>query len=153
MSLCVGPAPRPGIRYGRRPGAYGVVLCGRGLLLTVGPGGEVQLPGGGIDPGEGPAQALRREALEETGWTVRPLRRIALRRRFDWIEEEARHAEKVMHVLLARALRRSGPPSEPGHMALVLPWEAAAARLAPPGEAALVASLRSALARQPKRNT
>ena len=142
MSLRVGAPPRPGIRYGRRPGAYGVVLCRGGLLLTVDPGGEAQLPGGGMDPGESPEAALRREALEETGWIVRPLRRIALRRRFDWIDEERRFAEKIMHVHLARALRRTGPPSEPGHAALVLGWDAAIARLAPPGKAELVASLR-----------
>ena len=138
MTLRVGKPPRPGIRYGRRPGAYGVVLCGRGLLVTVGPGGDVQLPGGGIDPGESPERALRREALEETGWAVRPLRRVAVWRRFDWIDEEARFAEKVMHMHLARAIRRLGPPSERGHAALVLGWDEAAERLSPPGEADLI---------------
>ena len=148
MSLRVGAPPRPRIRYGRRPGAYGIVLCRGGLLLTVDPGGEVQLPGGGIDAGESPEHALRREALEETGWAVRPLRRIALRRRFDWIEEETRHAEKVMHIHLARALRRLGPPSEPGHAALILSWQEAAARLAPPGEGEIAAALAGIIARQ-----
>ena len=139
-----GPPPRP-IRYGMRPGAYGVVLARGGLLVTRDASGEVQLPGGGIDPGESPGQALVREAREETGWLVRPIARVALWRRFDWIEEEGRHAEKIAHVHLARAVLRRGPPTEAGHAALILTWEEAARRLAPPGEAGLTRALRRRL--------
>lgn len=35
------------------------------------------IPGGGIDPGEDPAVAAAREVQEETGYTVRPLRKTA----------------------------------------------------------------------------
>ena len=140
----MGAPPRPGLRYGRRPGAYGVILLGRGLLLTREPEGALALPGGGIDPGETPEAALRRETLEETGWIVRPLRRVALMRRFDWIEAEDRHAEKVMWFLLARALRRAGDPTEAGHAACPASWEAAARLLAPPGEPELIRRLRGA---------
>lgn len=56
----------------QRLAAYGVVLSERGVLatqfsdLTAVPN-LWGLPGGGIDPGESPAQALVREVIEETG--------------------------------------------------------------------------------------
>ena len=140
MSRRVGAPPSPGIRYGRRPGAYGVIAC-RGGLLVVSSGGEVQLPGGGIEPGEAPWQALVREAREETGWLIRPLRRLTVLRTHDWITEEARHAEKVMHLWLARAVRRHGPPSEPDHVPLVMGWSEAADALGPPGQGDVVRGL------------
>ena len=36
--------------------------------------GRWQLPGGAVDPGERPAEAMRRECLEEAGITVEPIR-------------------------------------------------------------------------------
>jgi 8-oxo-dGTP pyrophosphatase MutT (NUDIX family) len=56
----------------QRLAAYGIVLSSRGVLatqfsdLTAVPG-LWGLPGGGIDPGESPNQALIREVAEETG--------------------------------------------------------------------------------------
>jgi 8-oxo-dGTP pyrophosphatase MutT (NUDIX family) len=47
------------------------VLDGERLLLTKrSDNGQWCLPGGGIDPGERPAEAAEREVLEETGLTV-----------------------------------------------------------------------------------
>ena len=36
--------------------------------------GRWQLPGGAVDPGERPAEAMQRECLEEAGITVEPIR-------------------------------------------------------------------------------
>jgi ADP-ribose pyrophosphatase YjhB (NUDIX family) len=47
---------------------------GRILLLRRSDNGKWALPGGAIDPGEHPAQALVREVREETGLHVRPTR-------------------------------------------------------------------------------
>jgi len=64
------------MRQARRIGAYGVCTDdqGRVLLARIGPAGQEpgrwQLPGGGIEHGEHPADAVRREFLEETGLTV-----------------------------------------------------------------------------------
>ncbi|ADB31830.1 NUDIX hydrolase [Kribbella flavida DSM 17836] len=65
-----------GVRIGAgavlRPGATAAVLDGERLLLTRrSDNGEWCLPGGGIDPGERPAETAEREVLEETGLTVR----------------------------------------------------------------------------------
>ena len=58
-----GSSPVRGQRYTLRHGAYAVLLAGRDILVTYQdePEPEVQLPGGGIDPGKSPLQALRRE--------------------------------------------------------------------------------------------
>lgn len=47
---------------------------GRILLMLRADNGLWGLPGGAIDPGEHPAQALVREVFEETGLRVRPVR-------------------------------------------------------------------------------
>jgi 8-oxo-dGTP pyrophosphatase MutT (NUDIX family) len=63
---------RIGATAALRIGATAAVLDGERLLLTKrSDNGEWCLPGGGIDPGERPAEAAEREVLEETGLTVR----------------------------------------------------------------------------------
>jgi 8-oxo-dGTP pyrophosphatase MutT (NUDIX family) len=53
-------------------GAAAAVLNGDRLLLTRRTdNGEWRLPGGGVEPGERPAEAAERETLEETGLSVR----------------------------------------------------------------------------------
>ena len=37
------------------------------------------MPGGRLEAGESPEDALRREVAEETGWTISRLRRIGFR--------------------------------------------------------------------------
>ncbi len=83
-----GPAPGPppsdpGLRIARnevavanqRVAAYAVVLSNRGVLLSqasaqTNAAGAWGLPGGGVDPGELPEEALHREVWEETGQRI-----------------------------------------------------------------------------------
>ncbi len=56
---------------------YGVLLRGREVLLTRSRFIDrefVNFPGGGVELGEAPIEALRREYREETGLEIRPLR-------------------------------------------------------------------------------
>lgn len=63
----------------QRAGAYAVVRDERGLLLTrLTRTGRWTLPGGGIDPGEQPADALIREVFEETGFRLGDVRLTAI---------------------------------------------------------------------------
>lgn len=113
----VGAPPTQGTRYTTRPGAY-VVLPRDGLVLVTHqstPSPEYQLPGGGIDPGESPVQALHREVLEETGYRISAPRHIGTFRRFTWMPEYGLHAEKVCQVFLALPTIQIAPPTEPGH--------------------------------------
>lgn len=119
MNPRFGPGPEQGRRYTRRPGAYAVLWRGGQVLLThqKDPWPEFQLPGGGIDKGESPVQALHREVFEETGWRINVAQRLGTFRRFTYMPEYDLWAEKVCMIYLGLPVRRLGPPSEPGHSA------------------------------------
>lgn len=115
-----GDAPRRDVFYRRRPGVYAILPCSGRFLLTYqgDPHYEVQLPGGGIDPGESPIHALHREVMEETGWTIAAPRRIGAFRRFTFMPEYDMWAEKLCTIYVARPARQIGPPIEPDHVPL-----------------------------------
>ncbi len=129
--------------YRHRPGVYAILPLNGRLLVTfqAEPKPEVQFPGGGIDPGENPVQALHREVFEETGWHIAAPRRLGAYRRYAYMPEYDMWAEKVCHIFTARPVRRHGPPSEPGHTALWLTVEEALAELANDGERAFLIGL------------
>lgn len=115
-----GETPRAGIRYRLRPGVYAILPRGRQILVThqSEPVPELQLPGGGIDPGESALRALHREVFEETGWIIAQPRRLGAFRRFTYMPEYRFWAEKLCVIYLARPVRPMGPPSEAGHRAI-----------------------------------
>ena len=118
----MGEPPRADIRYRLRPGAYAILPLGRRFLLTAqtDPVLDVQLPGGGIDPGEHPLRALHREVLEETGWRIARPRRLGAFRRFVFMPEYDLWAEKLCTVYRADPVRQIAKPVEPDHITLVL---------------------------------
>ena len=121
-----GEARQPARRYRLRPGAYAILPRAGQLLLTVQraeDGPDIQLPGGGIDPGESPVFALHREVYEETGWRIARPRRLGAFRRFVFMPEYDLWAEKLCHIYLARPTLQLGPPVEPDHEAI---WAAPA---------------------------
>ncbi|MGB3146287.1 MAG: NUDIX hydrolase [Paracoccaceae bacterium] len=130
-----------GQKYGLRPGAYAILIRDGALLLTrqAEPEPEFQLPGGGIDPGESPLCALHREVFEETGWSIAAPRRLGAFRRFVFMPEYDRWAEKICHIYLARPALRQGPPRESGHSAHWLPPAGAVDILGNPGDRAFLA--------------
>jgi 8-oxo-dGTP diphosphatase len=138
-----GATPRNGQRYQHRPGVYAILPRDGRLLLTyqAAPHREVQLPGGGIDPGESPLRALHREVFEETGWRIANPMRLGVFRRFVYMPEYGIHAEKLCHIYLALPVRPHGPPREPGHLAHWMTPEEAVEALANDGDAAFVAEL------------
>jgi 8-oxo-dGTP diphosphatase len=136
-----GDSKRADQHYTRRPGVYAMLLRGDSILVThqSAPEPEFQLPGGGIDPGEQPIPALHREVREETGWRIAIDRRIGVFRRFTYMPDYDLWAEKVCTIYLARPVRRLGPPTEAGHLAIWLPVEDALTRLGNPGDRAMLA--------------
>jgi len=65
------------------------------------------IPGGGMDPGEDPAQAAKREALEETGLTVEIMHKLGTFSKINWLTDKT-------HVFVARRVGGSltlGPES------------------------------------------
>lgn len=136
-----GAPPQPGRLWRRRPGVYAVLLDGPAVLVTLqaGPTPELQLPGGGIDPGEHPTAALHREVMEETGWRIAAPRWIGTFRRFAFMPEYDLWAEKVCTIFAARPVRRLGAPTEPGHSAVWLPITEALDLLGNDGDRAMLA--------------
>ena len=52
---------------GTRKGVKGLVIRGPQALILLKPNGVPDLPGGRVEPGENPFEALKRELLEEAG--------------------------------------------------------------------------------------
>ena len=112
-----GETPQAGKIYKRRAGVYAVLQRGGDLLLTFQSGifNELQLPGGGIDPGEHPIAALHREVREETGWSITSPRRLGAFRRYTYMPEYDLWAEKVCSIYLAQPVQRLSDPLEVDH--------------------------------------
>jgi 8-oxo-dGTP diphosphatase len=138
-----GDSPKAGQRYEMRAGAYGILQRGSDVLLAwqSEPYNDLLLPGGGIDPGESPIQALHREVYEETGWRISGARRLGAFRRFTFMPEYDKWAEKVCHVYAAKPIVRLGPPLEPDHTAVWMTAEAALPLLCNDGDAAFLAQV------------
>ena len=138
-----GDTPVNGQRYTQRPGAYAILPRDGKVLVTYQgePHDEIQLPGGGIDPGEGAIQALHREVFEETGYRIANPRRLGAFRRFVWMPEYGIFAEKICHIYLAFPVRPHGPPTEDGHIALWVDPMVALAELYNEGDVDFLASV------------
>lgn len=107
-----------GVPYRDRPGAYGIIGNGAGKVLlaySTGRDGGWLLPGGGIDPGEGPVAALHREVMEETGWRIATPRRLTCYQRYVYMPDYGWWARKVCHVYVARGITALAAPTEPDH--------------------------------------
>ncbi|MBL4806980.1 MAG: NUDIX hydrolase [Rhodobacteraceae bacterium] len=131
-----GNPPRPDKYYRPRPGAYAIILRGDKILLTEQsePRIEIQLPGGGIDAGEGPLMALHREAYEETGWKIEPVRRLGTYQRFTYMPEYDLYAQKIAHIYLCNAIVKHSDPIEPFHRAIWSDIDTAINLLGPEGD-------------------
>ena len=130
-----GEPVEPGRRYSDRIGAYAVIRSGDDVLVTEqADPHELQLPGGGLDPGEGALRALHRECLEEIGWRIAVTRRLGAFQRYTYMPEYDLWARKVCHIYLARPVRRVGPPTEAGHTAVWMTIPAALDLLAVAGD-------------------
>ncbi len=138
-----GDTPISGQKYKLRPGAYAILPRDGKVLVTyqAAPHEEFQLPGGGIDAGEGPIAALHREVYEETGFRIGSPRKLGVFRRFVFMPDYDMFAEKVCHIYLARPILPLGPPTEPGHMAVWLDPVVALAELANDGDADFLAGV------------
>jgi len=138
-----GEAVVAGKRYIMRAGAYAILPLGDDILVThqSEPTPEFQLPGGGIDPGESPLQALYREVIEETGWKISAPRKLGVFRRFTYMPEYDLWAEKLCHIYAAHPVRALGEPTEGGHLAVWMSARNASQQLANEGDRHFVSQM------------
>ncbi|WP_299728341.1 NUDIX hydrolase [uncultured Tateyamaria sp.] len=136
MNRRMGQPPEAGRRYIVRQGAYAILPRDGAVLLTCqsDPDPDFQLPGGGIDPGESPLQALHREVFEETGWHIARPRRLGAFRRFVYMPEYTMWAEKLCHVYVAWPTLQISAPTEDNHLAVWMSPQDAALQLGNEGD-------------------
>lgn len=101
----------------QRIGAYAVVISSRGVLGTVnssltGAPNTWALPGGGVDQGESPAEAVIREIYEETGQHVR-LERLLSLESDHWIGRSLDGTLEDFHALRVIYAATCDDPSDP----------------------------------------
>ena len=144
-----GEPPRRDVDYRLRPGAYAILPRDGRLLVThqTAPVPELQLPGGGIDPGEQPLQALHREVFEETGWRIARPRRLGAFRRFTYMPDYGIWAEKLCIIYRADPVRALGTPTEPGHRAVWITPQGASTDLGNAGDRHFVGRMLSTMHR------
>ncbi|MEM7429446.1 MAG: NUDIX hydrolase [Pseudomonadota bacterium] len=134
----IGETIQQGVNYKLRTGAYGIILAADGNMLLVDESGELQLPGGGIDPGESPLQALHREVIEETGWRIAEPCRLGAFQRWVFMPDYDLWAHKIQLIYTARAVRPLGPPTEGWHLPVFMPPAQAARSLDVEGDREMV---------------
>lgn len=116
-------APRPGVEYRDRPGAYGIAFDGQGCAAVVCCEGKGYfLLGGGIDPGESEAECIRREALEETGYTVAVGEKVCVGEEFT-VTRQGEPFHPIGHVYLIQLGEKTSEPVETDHYLTWLPVE------------------------------
>ncbi|HWS58459.1 MAG TPA: NUDIX domain-containing protein [Actinotalea sp.] len=106
-------AERLRIEPRQRVAAYAVVVAAGCLLLTqlaprTGAAGRWNLPGGGVDPGESPVDAVVREVAEETGQVVDAVRLVDVMTQH-WVGRSARGLEDYHAVRLLHTARCAAP--------------------------------------------
>lgn len=104
-------------RRHQRVGAYALVLSERGILGTVNSTttlapGTWTLPGGGVDPGESPSEAVLREVYEETGQDI-VIDRVLTLESEHWIGRSVTGQLEDFHALRIVYGGTSKAPSDP----------------------------------------
>ena len=98
-----------------RESAYVLAMRDDGCLAVVRTGQGTFLPGGGIESGETPQEAITRETLEECGLIIQPGAWVVRAIQFVYAEREKTHFEKRSIFLGGVIVGFDSTRSEPDH--------------------------------------
>ena len=119
-------APRPGVEYRDRPGAYGIAFddTGRaGMVFVRFTDSSVYiLLGGGLEPGENEAECVRREFMEEIGYSVTVGEKVCIGEEYTFTHREQNPFHPIGHIYLVE-LGEKLAEGEPGRELVWLPVE------------------------------
>ena len=104
-----------GTAYVRRPSVYALIRDSSGRVAMVRTAEGVFLPGGGVESGETPVQALHREVAEECGLHIQVLGRLPDAVQLVYSRAEQIHFEKVCMFFAAEIEGQLPAPAHPGH--------------------------------------
>jgi 8-oxo-dGTP diphosphatase len=127
------------VEYIARPGAYGITRDPEGRVALLEIKGKLFLPGGGIDPGERPEDALIRECKEEAGWEVEVGNCLGQANEYLFGPSENRHFDIQGTFYTFKILGEPGEGKVEAGLALVwLSPEEALPRMARQSQAAMI---------------
>ena len=106
------------IEYRKRPGAYAIIINKDddkiGIVAT---GGRYFYLGGGIEKGETKIEALKRELLEESGYTIKNIKEFEEIGSYIFAEDKG-YLEVVASVYIAEFDKKVTEPIEKDHTVL-----------------------------------
>lgn len=106
---------REGYTYTERPGAYALIFNLQMQVAIVETPSGFFLPGGGIEKGESPEQALRREIQEEIGMKTKIVSKLGEAAQYLYSKFEKRAFNKLGFFYLAELIGPHGEASETEH--------------------------------------
>ncbi len=114
-----------GVQYTLRPGAYALIASLDGQVAVVRTSVGTFLPGGGIDPGETPEEAVVREAIEECALLIRTGAWMTHAVQFVYSIKEKQYFEKQSTFFDATIESEASTRGEPDHELVWLTPDAA----------------------------
>lgn len=120
----------PGKVYVPRPGAYGLIFDAKGRIAVTETPRGCFLPGGGLEAGETPKEALVREASEECGFRITIGRRLGEAAEYRDTPGHEFAIRKDCIFFAAQITSAGGAATEAGHTLIWLEPTEAETRLA-----------------------
>ncbi len=120
---------REGYTYTDRPGAYAIIFNAQKQIAIVETPTGFFLPGGGIERGESPEQALKREILEEIGMKTKILAKLGEAAQYLYSRIEKRAFNKLGYFYIAELVGPPGEATETEHWLLWLDKSSALQKL------------------------